>query len=79
MRRSVPRDCRILAALDFPKHLSRALARSGAAVAHNPVCNLRLGSGIAPFRRWRNAGVSVCIGTDEILADDLAITRLLNS
>jgi cytosine/adenosine deaminase-related metal-dependent hydrolase len=39
-------------------------------VAHNPVCNLRLGSGIAPFRRWRNAGLSVCMGTDEILADD---------
>jgi 5-methylthioadenosine/S-adenosylhomocysteine deaminase len=48
------------------------LARSGAAVAHNPVCNLRLGSGIAPFRRWRDAGVPVCIGTDEILADDSA-------
>ena len=48
------------------------LARSGATIAHNPVCNLRLGSGIAPFRRWRNAGVPVCIGTDEILADDSA-------
>ena len=48
------------------------LARTGAVVAHNPVCNLRLGSGVAPFRRWRNAGLGVCIGTDEILADDSA-------
>jgi 5-methylthioadenosine/S-adenosylhomocysteine deaminase len=48
------------------------IAHSGATIAHNPVCNLRLGSGIAPFRRWRNAGIPVCIGTDEILADDSA-------
>ena len=26
------------------------LARSGCTVAHNPVCNLRLGSGVMPFR-----------------------------
>ena len=48
------------------------LARQGTTVAHNPVCNLRLGSGIAPFRAWRNAGVEVCLGTDEIIADDSA-------
>ncbi len=39
-------------------------------MAHNPVCNLRLGSGIAPFRAWRKAGVHVCLGTDEAIADD---------
>jgi 5-methylthioadenosine/S-adenosylhomocysteine deaminase len=48
------------------------MAQTGAVVAHNPVCNLRLGSGIAPFRRWRAAGIPVCIGTDEMLADDSA-------
>lgn len=46
------------------------LARSGATVAHNPLCNLRLGSGIMPFRAIRDAGVPVCIGTDEAVADD---------
>jgi 5-methylthioadenosine/S-adenosylhomocysteine deaminase len=46
------------------------LAHSGAVIAHNPVCNLRLGSGVAPFRQWRNAGIPVCIGTDEAVADD---------
>jgi cytosine/adenosine deaminase-related metal-dependent hydrolase len=46
------------------------LARTGVTVAHNPVCNLRLGSGIAPFRAWREAGVHVCLGTDEAIADD---------
>lgn len=46
------------------------LAQAGSIVAHNPVCNLRLGSGIMPFRRLRARGVPICIGTDEAIADD---------
>jgi 5-methylthioadenosine/S-adenosylhomocysteine deaminase len=46
------------------------LARSGCTVAHNPVCNLRLGSGVMPFRALRNAGVPICLGTDEMNTDD---------
>ena len=48
------------------------LARAGCTVAHNPVCNLRLGSGVMPFRRLRSAGVPVCLGTDEMNSDDTA-------
>jgi 5-methylthioadenosine/S-adenosylhomocysteine deaminase len=46
------------------------LARSGCTVAHNPVCNLRLGSGIMPWRRMRDAGVPLALGTDEATVDD---------
>lgn len=46
------------------------LSRSGATVAHNPICNLRLGSGVMPFRRLREHGVPICLGTDEAIADD---------
>ncbi len=46
------------------------LANSGCTVAHNPVCNLRLGSGIMPFRKLRDAGVPICLGTDEAVSDD---------
>lgn len=46
------------------------LARSGCTVAHNPVCNLRLGSGIMPFRKLSDAGVPICLGTDEAVSDD---------
>lgn len=46
------------------------LAESGCTIAHNPVCNLRLGSGVMPFRKLRNAGVAICLGTDEAIADD---------
>jgi 5-methylthioadenosine/S-adenosylhomocysteine deaminase len=46
------------------------LAGAGATVAHNPISNLRLGSGVMPFRRLRDAGVSICLGTDEAIADD---------
>ena len=47
-----------------------AIAEAGSVIAHNPVCNLRLGSGIMPFRRIRDSGIPVCLGTDEALADD---------
>jgi 5-methylthioadenosine/S-adenosylhomocysteine deaminase len=46
------------------------LANSGCTVAHNPVCNLRLGSGVMPFRKLREAGVPICLGTDEATTDD---------
>jgi 5-methylthioadenosine/S-adenosylhomocysteine deaminase len=39
-------------------------------VAHNPVSNLRLGSGIMPFRRIRDRGIPVCLGVDEAICDD---------
>ncbi len=46
------------------------LAASGCTVAHNPVCNLRLGSGVMPFYKMRAAGVPLCLGTDEATVDD---------
>ena len=46
------------------------LAASGCTVAHNPVCNLRLGSGVMPFRKLRDAGVPICLGSDEMNTDD---------
>lgn len=48
----------------------RAMAASGCSVAHNPVCNLKIGSGVMPFRRLRDHGINVCLGADEMGADD---------
>ncbi|HEY6133769.1 MAG TPA: amidohydrolase family protein [Rubrivivax sp.] len=48
----------------------RLLADAGCTVAHNPVCNLRLGSGVMPWRALRNAGVPLCLGSDEMNTDD---------
>ncbi len=48
------------------------LADSGCVVAHNPVCNLKIGSGIMPFRRLRDNGVPICLGSDEASVDDTA-------
>ncbi|HEY6134912.1 MAG TPA: amidohydrolase family protein [Rubrivivax sp.] len=48
----------------------RLLAESGCTVAHNPVCNLRLGSGVMPYAKLREAGVPICLGSDEMNTDD---------
>jgi len=46
------------------------MAGAGCSVAHNPVCNLRIGSGIAPLRKLLDASVNVGLGTDEIDCND---------
>ena len=51
------------------------LARTGASVAHNAISNQKLGAGIQPFRKLRDAGVNVGLGTDGGSSSDNA--RLL--
>lgn len=46
------------------------VAARGAVVAHNPISNLRLGSGVMRFRALRERGIPIALGTDEALADD---------
>lgn len=46
------------------------LAEAGATVAHNPICNLKLRSGVAPVSQLLAAGVNVALGTDNPSAND---------
>ena len=46
------------------------IADAGATIVHNPISNLRLGSGVAPFRRMRDFGITVALGSDEAICDD---------
>jgi 5-methylthioadenosine/S-adenosylhomocysteine deaminase len=48
------------------------IARSGANVIHNPISNLKLGSGIAPISKLLSAGVPLGLGTDNNNCNDSA-------
>ena len=40
------------------------LARKSVTVAHNPVSNLKLASGVMPYVKMKKAGVNIALGTD---------------
>ncbi|MBE9054104.1 amidohydrolase [Nostocales cyanobacterium LEGE 11386] len=46
------------------------LAQTESTVVHNPLSNLRLGSGIAPILKYRQAGVNVTFGCDGASSND---------
>ncbi len=48
------------------------VARGGSTIVHNPNSNLRLGSGVAPYRRMLDHGIPVALGSDEAICDDAA-------
>ena len=46
------------------------MAEKGISAVHNPISNLKLGSGIAPVPAMRRAGVNVCLGTDGVSSNN---------
>ncbi len=46
------------------------LARAGSTLVHNPVSNLRLGSGLAPILKCLQGGLNVAIGCDGAASND---------
>jgi guanine deaminase len=46
------------------------IARAGAVPVHNPAANLRLGSGLAPIRKFLEAGVTPGLGADGSKSSD---------
>ncbi len=46
------------------------MAEKGVSAIHNPMSNLKLGSGIAPVPAMKKAGVNVCLGTDGVSSNN---------
>ena len=46
------------------------LAEKQVSVVHNPVSNLKLGSGVMPLGKMISAGVNVCLGTDGVASNN---------
>ena len=56
----------------------KLMAEKGVSVAHNPVSNLKLGSGVMPYKKMREAGVNITLGTDGVASNNrLSILREL--
>lgn len=46
------------------------MAKKGVCPVHNPVSNLKLGSGVAPVAEMLQAGVTVALGTDSVASNN---------
>ena len=56
----------------------KLMAERGVTAAHNPVSNLKLGSGIMPYGKMKAAGVNVALGTDGVASNNqLSVLREL--
>ena len=56
----------------------KLMAERGVTAAHNPVSNLKLGSGIMPYAKMKAAGVNVALGTDGVASNNrLSVLREL--
>ncbi len=60
----------VIHAIWVDEHDIATLAEARCTIAHNPICNLKLGSGVMPFRRLRDHGIPIALGTDERNTDD---------
>ena len=46
------------------------LAEKGVTAVHNPISNLKLGSGVMPLQKMLDAGVNVALGTDGVASNN---------
>ncbi len=56
----------------------KLMAERGVTAAHNPVSNLKLGSGVMPYKKMKEAGVNIALGTDGVASNNrLSVLREL--
>lgn len=62
------------------------MVKRGVSPVHNPISNLKLGSGVAPVAKMLEKGVNVCLGTDGVasnnnhdLWEEIKLTAMLHN
>ena len=59
-------------AIWLTEHDIELLGERKCSITHNPLSNMKLGSGVCPIRRLQKAGVNVALGTDGTATSDTA-------
>ncbi|WP_413380575.1 amidohydrolase [Alkalihalobacillus sp. 1P02AB] len=52
------------------EHLEVLQSAKSVSISHNPISNLKLGSGIAAVSKWQQYDLNICLGTDSVASNN---------
>jgi len=64
------KDCILAHSIWLSDKEIKILAKRKCSVVYNPCSNMKLASGIFPYKQLRKAGVNICLGTDSVASNN---------